>query len=348
MLLGSRQRSIVSKPFKTLRRRERYSRSGTPRSLSITCRGKPIVQEDLFRYTNGRFLAAEETQCRRRHLKFNVQKLCDVAAALGDPSPVIQIEKMEGGFSKALLLRRADGQEYIAKLPCPNAGFPHFTTASEVAVLQFVRSQTTVPVPRVLAWNSNPSNPVEAEYIVMEKAPGIQLFQKWDDLDGDSRLSLIKQLTELEHQLASIPFPASGNLYLVESVLKNKHIPVDSSVDSTFQYSVGPSSDKSWDIDQGQLYLDSSQNLDLGPWKSVAAYGRALTDREIFRLRTHSRTRPGRLGHSHTEDDIAVLRKASDLMDRMLSHPSFEQNSRPTLWHTDLHMGNIFVSEAEP
>lgn len=43
---------------------------------------------------------------------------------------------MEGGFSKALLLRRADGQEYLAKLPCPNAGPSHLTTASEVAVLQ--------------------------------------------------------------------------------------------------------------------------------------------------------------------------------------------------------------------
>lgn len=98
--------------------------------------GKPIAEEDLFRYTNGRFLAAEDIQCRRRYLKFNVRKLCDVAAALGNPSPVVQIDKMEGGFNKALLLTREDGQEYLAKLPCPNAGPSHFTTASEVAVLQ--------------------------------------------------------------------------------------------------------------------------------------------------------------------------------------------------------------------
>ncbi|TVY49460.1 hypothetical protein LOCC1_G000574 [Lachnellula occidentalis] len=137
MLLISRQSSIASKLLKTIRRRELYCHSGTTRRLSITCRGKPIVQEDLFRYTGGRFLAAEDTQCRRRYLKFNVQKLCDVAAALDDPSPVIQIDKMEGGFSKALLLRRADGQEYLAKLPWLDAGPAHLTTASEVAVLQF-------------------------------------------------------------------------------------------------------------------------------------------------------------------------------------------------------------------
>ncbi|PVH68702.1 hypothetical protein DL98DRAFT_564620 [Cadophora sp. DSE1049] len=348
MLLISRQSSMDSKLLKTIRRRERYSQSGTPRGLCITCRGKPIVQEDLFRYTNGRFLAAEDTQCRRHYLIFNVQKLCDVAATLGDPSPVIQIDKIEGGFSKTLLLRRADGQEHLAKLPCPNAGPSHLTTASEVAVLQLVRSQTTVPVPRVLAWNSNPSNPVEAEYIVMEKAPGIQLFQKWDDLDDDSRLSLIKQLTELEHQLASIPFPASGHLYFMESILKNKHILLDSSVDPTSQYGIGPSCDRSWDMDQSRLNPSLSRNLDLGPWKSVAAYGRALADREIFRLRTQLSTPPDRLHYANIEDDMALLQKAADLIDRLESYPSLEQNSRPTLWHIDLHMGNIFVSETEP
>ncbi|CZT03693.1 uncharacterized protein RCO7_07614 [Rhynchosporium graminicola] len=348
MIFISRRSSIASKFHKILRRRERYSQSETPKGLSITCRGKPIVQEDLFRCTNGRFLVAEETQYRRRYLKFNVQKLCDVAAALGDPSPVMQIDKMEGGFSKALLLTRADGQECIAKLPCPNAGPSHLTTASEVAVLQLVRSQTTIPVPRVLAWNSSSSNPVEAEYIVMEKAPGTQLFQKWDDIDGDCRLSLIKQITELEHQLASIVFPASGHLYFKDSILKHKHTLLNSSIDTTFQYGIGPSCERSWDMDQTQLSSDSSRNPDVGPWKSVAAYGRALANREIFRLRMQLSTRPDRSHHTKIEDDIPLLQKAANLMDILESYPLLKQNSRPTLWHTDLHMGNIFVSETEP
>ncbi|TVY49459.1 hypothetical protein LOCC1_G000575 [Lachnellula occidentalis] len=182
----------------------------------------------------------------------------------------------------------------------------------------------------------------------MEKAPGIQLFQKWGDLDGDSRLSLIKQLTELEHQLVSLSFPASGHLYLMESIPDNKHILLDSSVDPTSQYGIGPSCDRSWDMDQSHSNPNSSRNLDQGPWKSVAAYGRALANREIFRLRTQSSTRPDRLRSANIEDDIALLQKAADLIERLESSLSLEQNSRPTLWHTDLHMGNIFVSETEP
>ena len=179
-------------------------------------------------------------------------------------------------------MKRADGQEYFAKLPCPNAGPSYFTTASEVAVLQLgksccstcaapmfmlflVRSQTTVPVPRVLAWNYSSSNPVEAEYIVMEKAAGIQLFSKWDDLDGDGRLSLIKQLTEIEHELAAIPFPAFGYLYLRESIIKDNHVLLNSIVDPMSQYGIGRSCDRSWGIDEDHLKPNMLQKLDPGP-----------------------------------------------------------------------------------
>jgi hypothetical protein len=46
----------------------------------------------------------------------------------------------EGQFNKAFLLTMDDEREVIAKLPNPNAGLPHFTTASEVATMNFVRS----------------------------------------------------------------------------------------------------------------------------------------------------------------------------------------------------------------
>jgi hypothetical protein len=98
--------------------------------------GKPISREDLFKYTNGRFLANEEKACARRYVKFNVDQLCDVVAAVGEQSsPVYTIEKMEGGFSRALLLRRKDESEIIAKILFSIAGPLGYTTTLEVAVL---------------------------------------------------------------------------------------------------------------------------------------------------------------------------------------------------------------------
>ncbi|KAF2125861.1 hypothetical protein P153DRAFT_258033, partial [Dothidotthia symphoricarpi CBS 119687] len=42
------------------------SSSSSSRTLSILCRGKKISREELFKYTNGRFLAREKESCDRR------------------------------------------------------------------------------------------------------------------------------------------------------------------------------------------------------------------------------------------------------------------------------------------
>lgn len=41
-----------------------------------------------------------------------------------------------------------------------------------------MRKHTSIPVPDVLAWNSDAFNDVGREYIIPEKAPGIQLYKK--------------------------------------------------------------------------------------------------------------------------------------------------------------------------
>ena len=77
-------------------------------------------------------------------MKFNIQQLCDVAAAVGgSKSPVVTMEKMEGGFCKALLMKKADGTEVVAKMPSKLAGPPKHSTASEVATLKYGKSAST-------------------------------------------------------------------------------------------------------------------------------------------------------------------------------------------------------------
>jgi len=139
---------------------------------------------------------------------------------------------MEGSFSRALLLRKEDGSEIIAKIPFPIAGPRKYTTASEVAVLRYckfkqrsgfsvlnlrlvlVHTYTKIPVPKVLAWSSNSSNPVGAEYIIMEKASGVQLVKKMDEMSDMQQSNLVKVLTTLEGELTAIKLPAHGSLYL--------------------------------------------------------------------------------------------------------------------------------------
>ncbi|KAL5461909.1 hypothetical protein PMIN06_001987 [Paraphaeosphaeria minitans] len=193
--------------------------SSSSRTLLILCRGKRICREELLKYTNSRFLVKAKELCDQRYLKFDLDQLCAVAASAGSSkSPIRTIEKIEGGFSKALLISKEDGTEVVAKLSFSIAGPPRYLIASEAAVLQYFHNHTTVLVPKVLAWNADSSNLVGAEYIIMEKAVGCQLVKKWGEMEDLSYFEFIKNLCEIEADLAAITFPAHGSLYLRELI----------------------------------------------------------------------------------------------------------------------------------
>jgi hypothetical protein len=97
-------------------------------------------EDALFQYTSGRWLWDETAQFSHRYIKFNVKALTDIAARSIGSLACVEIRKLpEGNFNKVFLLTMNDGKNVIAKIPNPNAGRPHFTTASEVATMDFVR-----------------------------------------------------------------------------------------------------------------------------------------------------------------------------------------------------------------
>jgi hypothetical protein len=84
----------------------------------------------------------------------------------------------------------------------------------------------------------------------MEKGAGTQLFKVWSDMHESSRLALIKRLTELESQLATLDFPASGHLYLSQSIADGTgRTLLDSTTEPSDSYCIGRSCDRSWLIE---------------------------------------------------------------------------------------------------
>ena len=95
--------------------------------------------QDLFRYTAGRFLFEETKQLACRYTQFNMNELVCIAARSISSRSCVAVRKLsEGQYNKAFLLTMDDGKRVIAKIPNPNAGRPHYTTASEVATMDFV------------------------------------------------------------------------------------------------------------------------------------------------------------------------------------------------------------------
>jgi hypothetical protein len=96
--------------------------------------------EHFFHYTSGRWLWDEESQLRERFLVFNVQELQRIAAESVGAQSCVSITKLaEGGYNKVFRLVMDNGSVAIARIPNPNAGPAHKTTASEVATMDFVR-----------------------------------------------------------------------------------------------------------------------------------------------------------------------------------------------------------------
>ncbi|EGD84494.2 uncharacterized protein TERG_00772 [Trichophyton rubrum CBS 118892] len=223
------------------------------------------------------------------------------------------MEKVEGGFHKALLMTLENGTEVVAKIPCPNAGLPMLSTASEAAVLEFVvRTHTTIPVPKVLAWSSDSKNPVGAEYIILEKAKGVQLTK----------------------------FPAYGNLYFRHSIPNLPHVPLDKELDPSSQYCIGPAASLQW-ADGGRTPEYSS-----GPWMNLQEFGESLAKRCLckgFPTVRAAGCRPPSYGTPSSHK--SVLESAMNILPAVSSHPNLVKTSTPVLLHPDLHMGNIFTTE---
>lgn len=84
------------------------------------------------------------------------------------------------------------------------------------------RNVLQIPVPRVYSWNAQPDNPVGAEYIVMEEAPGTMLDSIWVELPLEERINIMKDLISIEKKLLSVSFSKYDfspiNLYLPATI----------------------------------------------------------------------------------------------------------------------------------
>ena len=104
-----------------------------------------------------------------------------------------------------------NGAQVVAWLPYPLLEPKHYVKAM-VAIMYFVRLQS-VPVPRVLAYSPTNENPVDSEYIIMEKVRGPELGDLWYTMLEAQKFSIILKTVKIEARLFSMNLPASGTIY---------------------------------------------------------------------------------------------------------------------------------------
>jgi hypothetical protein len=201
----------------------------------------------------------------QRHVKFNVNELGRLAAEAVGANLCVSVEKYpDGMYNKAMLLTMDNGTQVVAKVPNPNAGILHFTTASEVAIMDFVcsllylflltntnplqiRNILNTPVPKVFAWSSKAKeNPVGAEYIIMEKLPGTELELVWPTMKIEDRLAIVQTIATYQKSWTSISFKKYGGLYYAEDLDTSSdnealYIDADGIAVKDSRFAIGPS-----------------------------------------------------------------------------------------------------------
>lgn len=130
--------------------------------------------------------------------------------------PVLELASLaklaEGGFNRVFEATFNDGYAVIARIPFCMTAPTRYAVASEAATLGFLRTHC-LPVPKVLAYSCDKTNPIGAEYLVLEKIEGRQLSGQWFTMDMKTRVKIMRQIVDIETRFMNLAFPASGSLY---------------------------------------------------------------------------------------------------------------------------------------
>lgn len=140
-----------------------------------------------------------------------------------DPS-LLQVQFFaQGGFNKIYEISHpVVGKKYLLRVTLPVD--PFFKTESEVATIEFLRQSTTIPLTRVIAWNSSSKNILGYEWVLMEKVEGIPAGKVWRTMPWEAKVNLSRGLGECAVQLRRLPFDKIGSIFF-EDVGRFKEIP---------------------------------------------------------------------------------------------------------------------------
>ncbi|KAJ9273664.1 hypothetical protein DTO212C5_298 [Paecilomyces variotii] len=297
----------------------------------------PALHEEFFRNTSRRWIFNETDRLNERFVKFRPTELQRIAGEALQQNHCPDISKLaEGGFNKVFSLRARNGREVIARIPTPIAGPPHYTTASEVATMDFLRAVLKLPVPEVLTYSATSDNPVGAEYILMERVEGESLASRWLSLTTDEVKDVMAQIADIERKIFDFRFPAYGSLYY------KKDLDAETQIPTIENFVIGPVSARQfWHGER------SKTEIDRGPWLSTVDCVTSAARREMAVIQHHAKAQPRQTFLLPTNYDIHPSEHSS-LISRFLQLAPYlippGSSSAPTLRHPDLSLSNILLA----
>ncbi len=143
-------------------------------------------------------------------------------------------------------------------------------------------------MPRILDWSDDSSNPVGAEYIIMEHVAGVRLDERWSTMNSHQHILCVKALSMMIEEMVAISFPGYGSLYFSDAPF-DPHLKLE----TDHGFCLGPHCGATYwncNTDEERIYGNSNHNR--GPCESILSLFRSRIFPWSLRL-THIRSRAG-------------------------------------------------------
>lgn len=133
------------------------------------------------------------------------------------PSPEKEfiIERLAGGTYNriaGIAVKDAavkDLKHFVLRVPRPGmAELGHIER--EVAIVRYVRQNTTLPVADVLSFDATADNPLDSGYVVQSRLPGVSLHTIWDELTHEQRCIVAQEIGKVILALQDVKSPTPG------------------------------------------------------------------------------------------------------------------------------------------
>jgi aminoglycoside phosphotransferase (APT) family kinase protein len=286
-------------------------------------------EEDRLGYTQPRWTVEPDLS--------HIERIARRELHLDDAAACVAEFFAQGGFNKLYLIT-TNGGKWLMRVALPVD--PYRKTASEVSTMRFVRKNTSIPVPDVVAHEASNDNDLRFEWILMQFMPGVELEKHWRQLSMQQKEDMTKKLAQYQAELFSrddARFRSIGNIYQSNSDSQD----IGSIVSMSFFWRSGSDKGPSTASNRGPFpnshaWLQARLHLMLATQSHLIATARdAISSAEA----QHD---------SDNEDIIEDAEIAHSLATRLLAllptiFPPDEPPGPTTLFHDDLHENNILV-----
>ncbi|KAI8951067.1 kinase-like protein [Xylaria longipes] len=262
-----------------------------------------------------------------------IESICRKELCVSPSNPCSITFYAAGAFNKLYRVDCAD-RSLLMRVSLPV--HPHHKTRGEVATLNWVRHNTTAPVPKIVAFDDSNSNEIGFEWIMMELMSGFPAHRRWRTMSMEQKVAITKRIAEIQAELfcygkQNLAFRNVGTLHtdlsmeraeMAAVVAPGQMIFHEFFMDNRLKYHVprGP-------FCSSYAWLESQLNINIQ--EQLAAIEEAKDDND----------------REDAEEILTPTRRLLSLLPKVFTQTDDGYAEPTVLWHDDLNLHNILVDE---